>query len=370
MEASTSATLLWTGAVVALGLGYWFVCMMGAAEVKGKRAAELKMGSITRGDVHAGTPSTGPSSAAPRSSPPPPPPPQRPQHHQHLLRPHYRHHRVGLGPVIHFSPPSPPAPPRRHPPPRGARRRPPLPPAPAPGARRRLRRRRAHARHRRPLGGAHRRHHHQPVPGRPRPCSQRKAGLDGRCEVVCGNFLEMPFEDASFDAAYSIEATCHAPHLEDVYGEILPRAQAGGMYVTYEWVTTPLYRADDAGHVETVHGIERGSALPGIRAQEDIGRTARKVGLKWWRSGTWRCRRRGPGGSGSRWAGWPTGGTTSSSPSSPSSASPPGASSRSTICSTRPQSTSPAAARPVSSPHAHDPLPQAASAAARDGAGN
>nr|CAD1844730.1 unnamed protein product [Ananas comosus var. bracteatus] len=195
----------------------------------------------------------------------------------------------------------------------------------------------------------------------------RKAGLDGRCEYlylragVCGNFLEMPFEDASFDAAYSIEATCHAPHLEDVYGEIFRALKPGGMYVTYEWVTTPLYRADDAGHVETVHGIERGSALPGIRRRRTSAGRRERWGLKWWRSGTWRCRRRGPGGSGSRWAGWPTGGTTSSSPSSPSSASPPGASSRSTICSTRPQSTSPAAADRYLHPHAHDPLPQAAS---------
>lgn len=26
-----------------------------------------------------------------------------------------------------------------------------------------------------------------------------------------GNFLAMPFEDSSFDGAYAIEATCHAP---------------------------------------------------------------------------------------------------------------------------------------------------------------
>ena len=26
-----------------------------------------------------------------------------------------------------------------------------------------------------------------------------------------GNFLHMPFEEGSFDGAYAIEATCHAP---------------------------------------------------------------------------------------------------------------------------------------------------------------
>ncbi|XP_022139528.1 24-methylenesterol C-methyltransferase 2, partial [Momordica charantia] len=39
----------------------------------------------------------------------------------------------------------------------------------------------------------------------------KKAGLDSVCEVVCGNFLQMPFSEESFDGAYAIEATCHAP---------------------------------------------------------------------------------------------------------------------------------------------------------------
>ncbi len=30
-------------------------------------------------------------------------------------------------------------------------------------------------------------------------------------DVVRGDFLNMPFEAATFDAAYAIEATCHAP---------------------------------------------------------------------------------------------------------------------------------------------------------------
>jgi hypothetical protein len=47
-----------------------------------------------------------------------------------------------------------------------------------------------------------------------------KAGLKDLCTVVQGNFLHMPFEKESFDAAYSCEATCHAPKLTEVYKEI------------------------------------------------------------------------------------------------------------------------------------------------------
>ncbi|KAL3684021.1 hypothetical protein R1sor_002043 [Riccia sorocarpa] len=60
----------------------------------------------------------------------------------------------------------------------------------------------------------------------------KKAGLDQQCEVVCGDFLHMPFPDNSFDAAYSIEATCHAPILSEVYQEIYRVLKPGQLYVT------------------------------------------------------------------------------------------------------------------------------------------
>lgn len=38
-----------------------------------------------------------------------------------------------------------------------------------------------------------------------------RLGLAAQCKPVRGNFLDMPFPDGTFDAAYAIEATCHAP---------------------------------------------------------------------------------------------------------------------------------------------------------------
>ncbi|KAK1321119.1 24-methylenesterol C-methyltransferase 2 [Acorus calamus] len=108
----------------------------------------------------------------------------------------------------------------------------------------------------------------------------KKAGLDSLCEVVCGDFLQMPFDGESFDGAYSIEATCHAPKLEDVYGEVYRVLKPGAMYVSYEWVTTGEYRSDDPEHVEIVQGIERGDALPGLRCFDEVAEIARKVGFE------------------------------------------------------------------------------------------
>ncbi|KAL7082891.1 hypothetical protein ACP275_14G129100 [Erythranthe tilingii] len=108
----------------------------------------------------------------------------------------------------------------------------------------------------------------------------KKAGLDALCEVVCGNFLQMPFGDNTFDGAYSIEATCHAPKLEDVYGEIYRVMKPGSMYVSYEWVTTELYDENNPEHVEAIQGIERGDALPGLRSYRDIADVAKRVGFE------------------------------------------------------------------------------------------
>lgn len=108
----------------------------------------------------------------------------------------------------------------------------------------------------------------------------KKASLDSLCEVVCGNFLHMPFADSSFDGAYSIEATCHAPQLHDVYAEIYRVLKPGKLYVTYEWVTTPLYKAENEEHVEIIHGIEHGDALPGLRSYTQVVEIAKEVGFE------------------------------------------------------------------------------------------
>ncbi|KAG8368051.1 hypothetical protein BUALT_Bualt15G0005200 [Buddleja alternifolia] len=108
----------------------------------------------------------------------------------------------------------------------------------------------------------------------------KKAGLDKQCDVVCGNFLEMSFDDNTFDGAYSIEVTCHAPKLEKVYGEIYRVLKPGSLYVSYEWVTTELYRGDEDEHVEVIQGIKREDALPGLRSYKDIAEVAKRVGFE------------------------------------------------------------------------------------------
>jgi ubiquinone/menaquinone biosynthesis C-methylase UbiE len=57
-----------------------------------------------------------------------------------------------------------------------------------------------------------------------------------RCSFVQSDFMKLPFSDETYDHAYAIEATCHAPVAADCYREIARCIKPGGMFVCYEWV--------------------------------------------------------------------------------------------------------------------------------------
>jgi sterol 24-C-methyltransferase len=60
--------------------------------------------------------------------------------------------------------------------------------------------------------------------------------LAQHCDFTEANFMELPFGSGSYDHAYAIEATCHAPEPAACYAEIARCLKPGGMFVCYEWV--------------------------------------------------------------------------------------------------------------------------------------
>lgn len=99
-------------------------------------------------------------------------------------------------------------------------------------------------------------------------------------DVLQGNFLDLKFDDDSFDNVYAIEATCHSPDLEKAYSEIYRVLKPGGKFVNYEWVSTAVYDPRNADHVRCIDKINYANALPEMRKYSDIASVARKVGFK------------------------------------------------------------------------------------------
>lgn len=109
--------------------------------------------------------------------------------------------------------------------------------------------------------------------------SERR-GLAHQCKYVKGDFMQMPFEDATFDAVYAIEATVHAPKLEGVYGEIFRVLKPGGTFGVYEWLMTDRYDDSDRRHREIRHGIEVGDGIPQMVKIEECLRALKAVGFE------------------------------------------------------------------------------------------
>jgi sterol 24-C-methyltransferase len=92
----------------------------------------------------------------------------------------------------------------------------------------------------------------------------RAAGLVDRCRFLKADFMALPLENASVDAAYAIEATCHAPDKLALFREIARVLRPGASFAGYEWCLTDRYDPASAEHRAIKKGIEEGDALPDI----------------------------------------------------------------------------------------------------------
>ncbi len=105
--------------------------------------------------------------------------------------------------------------------------------------------------------------------------------VDGTALSVQGNFMEMKkFADDSFDGVYAIEATCHAPVREGVYGEIFRVLKPGQIFATYEWCLTDKYDKDNEYHRLIKKKIEEGDGLPDIAYTTECTKALKSVGFE------------------------------------------------------------------------------------------
>lgn len=105
-------------------------------------------------------------------------------------------------------------------------------------------------------------------------------GLADKVNFVKGDFMQMDFEDESFDAVYAIEATVHAPSFEGVYGEIYRVLKPGGMFGVYEWVMTDVYDETNPLHREICYGIEIGDGIAKMYKADVAKAALEKVGFE------------------------------------------------------------------------------------------
>jgi len=106
----------------------------------------------------------------------------------------------------------------------------------------------------------------------------KSLGLSHLLDYVQGDFCKMQFKDETFDTIYAIEATCHAPRREEVFGEIFRVLKKGSYFVAYEWCITDKYDANNEKHRSILAKIEHGDGLSStinfkqcLQALESVG---------------------------------------------------------------------------------------------------
>lgn len=107
----------------------------------------------------------------------------------------------------------------------------------------------------------------------------RRAGLDAECRIIKADFMAIPLPDDTFDAAYSIEATVHAPDHGALFAELYRVLKPGAQLASYEWCLTTCYDPADPQHREIKKAIEKGAGLPDIPHIRDVPEDLERAGF-------------------------------------------------------------------------------------------
>ena len=106
------------------------------------------------------------------------------------------------------------------------------------------------------------------------------AGLSHLTDWLECDFMQVDAPDASFDAAFSIEATCVATDKTAVYGEALRLLKPGGCFAAYEYCLTDRFDAGDSSHRQLKDDMELGGSLPYIDRPRDVDDALREAGFE------------------------------------------------------------------------------------------
>ena len=107
-----------------------------------------------------------------------------------------------------------------------------------------------------------------------------EAKLTDLADFIHCDFLNVEAPDESFDAAYSIEASCCAPDKISIYSEIYRLLKPGASFGAYEYCVTDRFDATNAHHVKIKADIQLGGGLLIIDDAPTIDEALRTVGFE------------------------------------------------------------------------------------------
>lgn len=108
----------------------------------------------------------------------------------------------------------------------------------------------------------------------------RRAGLDETCSFLLANFMDVPLEEGCFDAAYSLEAICHAPRRDLCFKEFHRLLRPGGELALNDWCLTESFDASSPVHRDIRDRLEVANATPNLLTTSQQLDAARAAGFE------------------------------------------------------------------------------------------
>ena len=107
-----------------------------------------------------------------------------------------------------------------------------------------------------------------------------EAGLTHLADYLHCDFLDVDAPSESFDAIYSIEATCCAPDKLSIYGEAFRLLKPGACFSAYEYCMTDRFDSQDPLHLRIKADIQLGGGLLVIDNRHTVDDALRTVGFE------------------------------------------------------------------------------------------
>lgn len=107
-----------------------------------------------------------------------------------------------------------------------------------------------------------------------------KAGLSERCSFLETDFTSISAADETYDGAYAIESTPHAPEKAGVFREIFRVLKHGAHFAGTDWSLTPNYDGANSRHSALKKELEVGCGLPDIWYGTDVVAALKQAGFE------------------------------------------------------------------------------------------
>lgn len=108
-----------------------------------------------------------------------------------------------------------------------------------------------------------------------------EAGLDHMVEYLATSFMDMgAIADDTYDRAYAIESTCHAPDKVGAFREIYRVLKPGSLFWGQEMCLTDRFNPHDSRHLAMKQDLMHGIALKDIASTGEVNRALETAGFQ------------------------------------------------------------------------------------------